>query len=220
MSNGVGVLRSISSSLPPIAPSVAPDADEGIRAAGRGAEVGPRRNTALRGPSAPPAPRIEADPAPARGLRLKPAPAGAMMKATMAPPSLKPAAGLTPDALRRIADAGHVAQARGASRIRLTLRPSHLGSLSIDLALRGAVLRGIIRTETTAARELILRQLDRLREALESRGIRVGDLQVQVESQARRPAGEGRSRGRRGGAEGAAEDAPRWGRRRGLDILA
>jgi hypothetical protein len=219
MSNGVGVLRSISASLPPIAASVAPDADEGVRPAGRGSEAGPRRRTALRGPSAPPAPRIEADPAPARGIRLKPAPAGAVLGATAAHPALKPA-GLTPDALRRIADAGQVAQARGASRIRLTLRPAHLGSLSIDLSLRGSVLRGIIRTETSAARELILRQLDRLRESLESRGIRVGDLQVQVESQARRPAGDGRARGRGGNPEAAAEDAPLSGRRRGLDILA
>jgi len=150
---------------------------------------------------------------------LKPAPPGALLKTTTAPSALKPA-GLTSDALRRIGDAGQVAQARGASRIRLTLRPAHLGSLSIDLSLRNSVLRGIIRTETTAARELILRQLDRLREALEGRGLRVGDLQVQVESQARRPSGEGRARGRGGNPEGAAEEGPRAGRGRGLDILA
>jgi len=219
MSNGVGVLRTISASLPPIAASVAPDADEGVRPAGRGSEAGPRRKTSLRGPSAPPAPRIDADPTPAGGIRLKPAPPGALLRATSAHPPLKPA-GLTSDALRRIGDAGQVAQAQGASRIRLTLRPAHLGSLSIDLTLRGSVLRGILRTETSAARELILRQLDRLREALESRGLRVGDLQVQVQSQARRPTGDGRSRGRGGDSEGATEDVSRPGRGRGLDILA
>lgn len=219
MSNGVGVLPSISASLPPIAPSVAPDADEGVRPAARGSESVPPRKSGLRGPSAPSAPRIDADPAPARGLRLKPVSAGAVLRTADGHPPVKPA-GLSSDALRRVADAGHVAQARGASRIRLTLRPSHLGSLSIELVLRGPVLRGTIRTETSAARELILRQLDRLREALEGRGIRVGDLQVQVESQARRPAGEGRVRARGGGAEGAAEEGPRSGLRSGLDILA
>jgi hypothetical protein len=219
MSNGVRVLPSISASLPPIAPSVAPGADEGVRPSGRGSESAPLRKTGLRGPSAPPALRVDADPAPARGLRLKPVPAGAVPRTANGHPPLKPA-GLSPDALRRVADAGHVAQARGASRIRLTLRPSHLGSLSIELVMRGPVLRGTIRTETTAARELILRQLDRLREALEGRGIRVGDLQVQVESQTRRPSGDGRVRARGGRPEGAPEEGRRSCLRPGLDILA
>src|SRR4051812_37692177 len=103
MSNGVGVLPSISASLPPIAPSVAPDSDDDLRPAGRGSDAAPVRKGAPRGASAPPAPRVDVDPAPVRGIRLKPSPAGAVMRAAAAQPPVKPA-GLTSDALRRVAD--------------------------------------------------------------------------------------------------------------------
>jgi flagellar hook-length control protein FliK len=140
------------------------------------------------------------------------------VKATAVTPSKAPP--LTSTALRRIADAGVAAQARGASFVRLTLRPAHLGTLSIDLAMRGSVLHGKIRTETAAARDLILSQVDRLREALEERGIRVGDFQVQVERPPRRPDEDDRS-AVKGGTSGSEDGARvRSVRRHVLDVLA
>jgi len=122
--------------------------------------------------------------------------------------------------LRRISEAGHAAKVRGASSLRLTLRPAHLGSVSIELSMRGSQLRGKIRTETRAARDLILSEMDRLRKALEERGLRVGDLDVQVETPSRRTA-VGRSP-KEGSAESEAPEAPalRSVRRGKLDILA
>jgi len=86
--------------------------------------------------------------------------------------------------------------------------------------MRGSLLRGMIRTETPEARDLILSQLDRLRKALEDRGLRVGDLDVQVESRARRLSGDGPGPEREPEADAGNEVAPRPPRRGRLDVLA
>lgn len=219
MSNGVGVLQALTGSLPRVGSSRLPDADDRVRSPGpsRSSDTVRVRKSRASGSSARVSARPLAPPAPARGLR--PTPTGMSVKATAATPSPKTPP-LTPTALRRIADAGAAAQARGASFVRLTLRPAHLGTLLIELAMRGAVLHGRIRTETPAARDLILSQVNRLREALEARGIRVGDFQVQVERPPRRPDEDDRSAGK-GGTSGA-EEGVRVGsvRRHVLDVLA
>jgi flagellar hook-length control protein FliK len=127
---------------------------------------------------------------------------------------------LPSESLRRICEAGQAAQVRGATSLRLTLRPAHLGSLTIELSMRGSLLRGKIRTETRAARELILAEMDRLRKALEDRGIRVGDLEVQVEAQPRRPVGGRPQKDGKPESEASEEAAPRSVRRGKLDVLA
>jgi hypothetical protein len=221
MSNGVGVTAALTGSLPPIAPSLNPDLDEGVRppAAGRSPDSVTLRKRPGRSVSPSASVRGGGDTASMRGLRLRPTPTDPAGKMT-SPDSRTKSATLPSDALRRISTAGNVAQARGASSLRLTLRPASLGTLTIDLSMRGSLLRGRIRTETPAARELILGQLDRLREALEGQGIRVGDLEVQVGPQARRQAGEGASEDGNPEADAPEAATPRSVRRQKLDVLA
>ncbi len=220
MSNGVGILSALTGSLPRIAPSLNPDFDDGV---GPPTSRSPDSGSLRKRPGRSAAPAVSARPvgeaAASRGLRLRPTPAGAPGKAEVLSISTKSAA-LPSETLKRIGDAGQTAKVRGASSLRLTLRPAHLGHLSIELSMRGSLLRGKIRTETRAARELILAEMDRLRKALEERGIRVGDLEVQVETQARRPV-EGRLQkdGERE-TEPLEEVAPAAPRRGKLDVLA
>ena len=221
MSDGVGVLLALCGSLPRIAPSLNPDLDDGVRSptSNRSPDSVSLRKRPGRSIVPATSPRPAGETAATRALRLRPTPTAAPGRTGSGNPVTKTAS-LPSETLRRICEAGQAAQVRGASGLRLTLRPAHLGSLTIELSLRGSLLRGKIRTETRAARELILAEMDRLRKALEERGIRVGDLEVQVEAQARRPV-EGRPQ-KDGNPESEASEgaAPRSVRRGKLDVLA
>ncbi len=221
MSDGVGVLLALSSSLPRIAPSLNPDLDDGIRSSTSSRSPDSVSLRKRPGRSAVPATssRPAGESTATRGLRLRPTPTAAPGKTVSGNPPMKTAM-LPSETLRRISEAGQSAQVRGATSLRLTLRPAHLGSLTIELSMRGSLLRGKIRTETRAARELILTEMDRLRKALEERGIRVGDLEVQVEAQPRRPV-EGRpQKDGKSESEASEEVVPQSVRRGKLDVLA
>jgi len=86
-----------------------------------------------------------------------------------------------PTLIPRIVEAATLAPALPGNRIRIALSPAHLGDLLIELSFQGSLLQGRIRTETDAARDLIVSQLDQLRASLEGQGIQVGEFQVNVE---------------------------------------
>lgn len=95
-----------------------------------------------------------------------------------------------PEAIRGEVDKGMVKaarliQPRGASRIRMTLHPPHLGELEVDLSVRDQVLRADFLTQQASAKETILARLTDLEESLRARGIRVGEFRVNVEESAR-----------------------------------
>lgn len=119
---------------------------------------------------------------------------------------------------RIVAAATHPPTLQGNS-FRIALSPDHLGDLLIELIYKGALLQGSIRTETAAARDLILSQLDQLRAGLEGQGIQVGEFQVNVDGSPPEaslpPAGAGERP-----AIPEAEARPRSARRQLLDLEA
>ncbi|HVR85934.1 MAG TPA: flagellar hook-length control protein FliK [Planctomycetota bacterium] len=88
---------------------------------------------------------------------------------------------LPKDIIRQAAEALQSAPIRDGARIRLSLCPAHLGDLWIELSVSGSGLRGRVRTQTPAARDLILAHLDDLRGELERRGIRWSRFEVEVD---------------------------------------
>jgi hypothetical protein len=176
---------------------------------GERATPGPRETTSrpsARPRSAPPGPRPTAEIA-----GTLPSSRSARPTAAAGTARSERAAGAAPalpkDLIRRTADALQAAPPRDGSRIRLSLRPAHLGDLWIDLSVSGSRVRGRIRTETEAARGLILAHLDDLRRELERRGLRIIRLEVDVGGTAVSERGPGAAR-------------PRSHRRQVLDVKA
>lgn len=100
--------------------------------------------------------------------------------------------------VERIVKAARLTQSRGAARIKISLNPPHLGNLKVDLSVRQHVLNGVLRADNAAAKEMILSQLQSLRESLEAQGIQVGQLEVRVDgsfAQAQREAERDRGHG-------------------------
>lgn len=99
----------------------------------------------------------------------------------------RPAA-TTPDASRvefveRLMKAARFTMIKGQSRMKLVLNPPNLGHLKVDLSVREHVLRGSLRAETPAARDLIVSQIPTLRDQLERQGIHLGAFDVNVDAQ-------------------------------------
>jgi len=90
------------------------------------------------------------------------------------------------DVVRRTAEALGSAPLRDGSRIRIALHPAHLGELRIELSVSGTRVRARIRTETGAARDLILAHLDDLRREFDRRGLRIGRFDVEIDGVMRR----------------------------------
>ncbi|HEV3026793.1 MAG TPA: flagellar hook-length control protein FliK [Planctomycetota bacterium] len=115
-----------------------------------------------------------------------PAPALRPMRAPPVGGSIRPDGGgakpVPPkDIVRQAAEALQSAPIRDGTRVRLSLSPAHLGDLCIELSVSGSRLRGRVRTQTPAARDLILAHLDDLRRELERRGIRWSRFEVEVD---------------------------------------
>lgn len=143
-------------------------------------------------PPAPPAPpaRVVAIPdAPVRFLT--PVPKGveeSLRVAAAAPSTGTSAAGARPvpeaagvanaEVVDRILRASRLVQARGISRLRLVLEPPELGELRLDLTLKDHVVHGAFSTDVPGAAEAVLALLAELKETLERRGLRVGELSV------------------------------------------
>jgi flagellar hook-length control protein FliK len=83
--------------------------------------------------------------------------------------------------VERLMKAARITMLKGQSRLKMTLNPPHLGSLRVDLAVRDHVLNGTLRTETAAARDMILSHLQSLKDQLEGQGIHVGSFDVNVD---------------------------------------
>ena len=88
------------------------------------------------------------------------------------------------DFVEQVVRAARLARARGGGRITISLELGALGPMKIDLAMKQAVLHGILTVETPATQEVIVSQLQSLRDALVARDIEVGQLEVQVEQSA------------------------------------
>ncbi|HLF93248.1 MAG TPA: flagellar hook-length control protein FliK [Planctomycetota bacterium] len=82
----------------------------------------------------------------------------------------------------RIVKAARLTQSRGTARIRISLSPPHLGELKVDLSVRQHVLHGTLQAENVAAKEMLLSNLQQLRDSLAEQGVQVGEFQVQVDS--------------------------------------
>ena len=68
------------------------------------------------------------------------------------------------------------------SRLSLQLNPAELGELKIDLFVKGDILKANIYAQTHQVREIIDKNLPRLREILQNQGISVDDLVVSFKS--------------------------------------
>ena len=81
--------------------------------------------------------------------------------------------------VRRVANAFQTAAARGES-IRMRLHPAQLGSLQLELSVRGGVLTARIETESSTARNMLLDNLPALRERLAEQDIKVARFDVDL----------------------------------------
>lgn len=84
--------------------------------------------------------------------------------------------------VERLMRAARMTQLKGQTRLKMVLNPPNLGSLKVDLAMKEHVLNGTLRTETAAARDMILSQMQSLRDQLENQGIHVGSFDVNVDA--------------------------------------
>ena len=96
-----------------------------------------------------------------------------------APP---PAAGRADvELVERVLRASRLVRSRGISRLRLVLDPPELGEVRLDLSLRGQVVHGAFQADAPGAVEALGARLHELKDALERRGLRVGELSVVAE---------------------------------------
>lgn len=101
--------------------------------------------------------------------------------------------------VERLMKAARMTQLKGQSRLKMVLNPPNLGSLKVDLAMKEHVLNGTLRTETAAARDMILSQMQSLKDQLETQGIHVGSFDVHCDAgsgQARQQEFEGSNHAR------------------------
>ncbi len=70
----------------------------------------------------------------------------------------------------------------GTKRLDLQLHPMELGAVTITLTSRNGELNALIRSERPETTELMHRQLDQIRGALEQQGIKVDKLEVQTQT--------------------------------------
>lgn len=94
------------------------------------------------------------------------------------------------------------------SRLSLSLNPAALGEVRIELSVRGSSLKAQVLTETEEARTLIQSRLDDLRDLLRGQGFRVREFRVDVAGKSGTTAEEERAGG------------PRSHRRQVLDVRA
>ena len=184
MSNRVGIVWALPGSVPRIV---------GPRASG--AESGGARPPANAGESTPAVRRPPRLPAPPNsrpragsspGSPARPARAGGVAGSTRPDPILAARPAPRTDSVRRITEALARGPLRDGLRVRLSLRPAHLGALWIDLSMAGSRLRARVRTQTGEARDLLLAHLDELRRDLADRGIRISHFDVEIDG-GRRP---------------------------------
>jgi flagellar hook-length control protein FliK len=67
------------------------------------------------------------------------------------------------------------------SRVKMLLHPMKLGLLRVDLTVHDGVLSASMKTETQAARNLLLSTLGQLKDSLEQQGVQVGRIDVFVD---------------------------------------
>ena len=84
--------------------------------------------------------------------------------------------------IKQIVDRFSLHSRQQTSRLSLQLHPAELGTLKIDLIVKGDVLKANIYTQTQQAGEIIDRNLTRLREILQDQGITVEELAVSLKS--------------------------------------
>ena len=89
-----------------------------------------------------------------------------------------PAGFANPELMDRVPRASRLMRSRGISRLRLVLDPPELGEVRLDLTLRLNLVSGTFQADTPAAAEALLSRLDELKDALEKRGLAVGELSV------------------------------------------
>jgi len=83
----------------------------------------------------------------------------------------------------------HVSLRNAAEGKTLTIRmhPQELGELKLDLILEHDKVRVNIQTQTHMVQDVLEQHLPRLREALEAQGVRVGEMQLSLDSQQQSP---------------------------------
>ncbi len=174
MSNGVGLLAGLSGSIP--APRRTPPAESESRPPTRSADPAPVSSKRSRTPEATARTPIRVaetsgKPAKLRGVAGAERPASSLpAKASGSRAATAPLAA----SIERI-------RVQDPSRIRISLRPSALGEVRIELALSGSTLRARVLTATEEARALIQGGLDDLRNLLQDRGFRVREFRVETE---------------------------------------
>ncbi len=207
MANGVGIAAVVAGSVPRIAgprPAGPPPSADRPASGPVDVRAGDRPRSRPGSPAAVRPRDGSVGPAASRSVRPAGVAGPARPERSAASPPTAPK-----DVVRRTAEALASSPPRDGSRIRMALHPAHLGELRIELSVSGSRVRARIRTETGAARDLILAHLDDLRRELDRRGLRIGRVDVEIDGAPPRDADGG-----------AGPARPKSHRRQVLDVEA
>ncbi len=101
-----------------------------------------------------------------------------------------------------------LSNAAGEKVLVMKLQPPQLGHIRIQMMVQNGVLHATVQTESEAARQAVLQNLDHLKTALDELGLRLGRFDVQAEGNdaGRLATGQGGGRRRRSPEEQALEE--------------
>ncbi len=127
-----------------------------------------------------PPPRPLPAPEALRASALRLLPASALEKRSL--PTVKsPSTASRDRSFERIIEASARAPTLPGTKMQLSVHSAEWGALRIELVVKGSEVRASVVTESGAARDAIVSQLEDLRARLEGRGLRLGEFCVSVE---------------------------------------
>ena len=86
---------------------------------------------------------------------------------------------------------------RGEKVLVMKLQPPQLGHIRIQMMVKDGVLHATVQTESEAARQVVLQNLEHLRSSLDEQGLRLGRFDVQAEGDGGARLATGQGGGRR-----------------------
>lgn len=154
----------------PVAGASPPSTDVVVAVPGLAANVSP---AAVEGSSSSSAPQESMSPVvSASGLQAGPAAPSLRTAMTGSP--------LAPSSVERMATAIRTQAAMGGGKVKILLHPPHLGALKIEVSVRDSVVFARMEADSQSARHSLQQHQSDLKQALEERGLSLGQMSVSV----------------------------------------
>lgn len=111
-------------------------------------------------------------------------------RSSLFPSFPKPGSAPPAGSMSRIVQVAQLFKTLGVAGLRLRFSSPMLGVLCVDLCVRQGLIQGQVHAESAAARDLLMAHLDQLKAALESQGLHVGEIQVDVDASFQQASGD------------------------------